>query len=241
MMAARLARNAMTTPPPQRKPQLPEPWLDVLAAEFEAPYMAELRAFLVEEKRQHRVYPPGREIFNAFWLTPFDQVRVVILGQDPYIFPNQAQGLCFSVRRGVRTPPSLANIFEELRTDLDVPIPAHGELTTWAEQGVLLLNTVLTVRHAAAFSHRGRGWETFTDRVIAALNAEREGLVFVLWGSAARKKSAMIDKRRHHILIAAHPSPRSADGGFFGCQHFSKINDHLIARGEAPIDWALPD
>ena len=230
----------MTTPQP-RKPQLPESWLEVLSAEFQAPYMQALRGFLVEEKRQHRVYPPGKEIFSAFWLTPFDKVRVVVLGQDPYIFRNQAHGLCFSVRRGVRLPPSLENIFRELNTDLDVPMPSHGNLNHWAEQGVLLLNTVLTVRHASAFSHRGRGWETFTDRVITELNAQREGLVFVLWGGAAKKKAGMIDRQRHRILKAAHPSPRSADRGFFGCQHFSQINAHLEAQGGAPIDWALPD
>lgn len=229
------------TPTPSRKPQLPESWLSVLAPEFQAPYMAALRAFLVQEKRQHAVYPPGKEIFNAFWLTPFDQVRVVVLGQDPYIFPGQAHGLCFSVRRGVRPPPSLENVFRELSTDLGVARPGHGDLTHWAEQGVLLLNTALTVRHRQPNSHRGQGWETFTDRVISLLNAEREGLVFVLWGSAAKAKASMIDGRKHRILRASHPSPRSADRGFFGCKHFSQINDHLTARGEAPIDWALPD
>lgn len=229
----------MTTPS-QRRPQLPEGWLTVLEPEFQAPYMRQLRAFLVAEKRQHAVYPPGPEIFNAFWLTPFSQVRVVILGQDPYIFPRQANGLCFSVRRGISRPPSLENIFRELQQDLDVPMANHGDLTHWAQQGVLLLNTVLTVRHAAAFSHRNQGWETFTDRVITELNVRREGLVFVLWGGAARSKASMIDRRRHHILRAAHPSPRSADRGFFGCRHFSQINDWLSDRGEEPIDWALP-
>lgn len=230
----------MTSPPAPRTPQLPEPWLDVLAPEFQQPYMQQLRAFLVQEKRQVRVYPPGKEIFNAFWLTPFDQVRVVVLGQDPYIFPNQAHGLCFSVRKGVRIPPSLENIFRELNTDLGVPPPSHGDLTHWAQQGVLLLNTVLTVRHATAYSHRNRGWETFTDRVIIELNLQREGLIFVLWGGAAKKKATMIDTSRHRILRAAHPSPRSADRGFFGCRHFSRINQHLTERNEAPIDWALP-
>jgi uracil-DNA glycosylase len=202
--------------------------------------MKQLRAFLVQEKQRERVYPPGKEIFNAFWLTPFDKVRVVVLGQDPYIFPNQAHGLCFSVRRGVRPPPSLVNIFRELHTDLGVSAPSHGDLTHWAEQGVLLLNTVLTVRHGTPNSHRHKGWENFTDRVITELNLRREGLLFVLWGGAAKKKATMIDINRHRILRAAHPSPKSADRGFFGCRHFSRINQHLTERNEAPIDWTLP-
>ena len=223
-----------------RTPQLPDAWLAVLESEFQQPYMQQLRAFLVEEKKHHRVYPPGPEIFRAFWLTPFDKVRVVLLGQDPYAYPNQAHGLCFSVRKGVRPPPSLVNIFQEQHTDLGIPPQPHGELTHWAEQGVLLLNAILTVRHGAFGSHSDAGWQTFTDRAIEALNAQREGLVFVLWGSFARKKAAMIDSQRHLILSAAHPSPRSADSGFFGCRHFSRINDHLQSRGEAPIDWVLP-
>jgi uracil-DNA glycosylase len=201
--------------------------------------MAALWAFLVAEKRKHTVFPPGAEMFNAFALTPFDEVRVVILGQDPYHGPGQAHGLCFSVRKGVRPPPSLQNIFKELHQDLDVPRPAHGELTAWAEQGVLLLNTVLSVRAHSANSHRGQGWEQFTDRVIELLNAEREGLVFVLWGSAAGRKAEMIDDNRHLILRSPHPSPLSAYRGFFGCRHFSQINAHLQRQGGAPIDWAL--
>jgi uracil-DNA glycosylase len=215
-------------------------WLAVVEDEFEKPYMAALRSFLVEEKARHRVYPPGGEIFRAFDLCPFDRARVVVLGQDPYHGPSQAHGLCFSVRRGVPPPPSLANIYKELRADLGVDAPDHGELTAWAEQGVLLLNTVLTVREHTANSHRGKGWETFTDRVIAELNARRDGLVFVLWGAAAGAKASAIDGRRHLILRSAHPSPLSAHNGFFGSRPFSRINAHLRGRGEPEIDWRLP-
>lgn len=225
----------------KKRPQLEPSWLAVLEGEFSKPYMAALRAFIVSEKQRYRVYPPGNEMFNAFWLTPFEQVRVVILGQDPYHGPGQAHGLCFSVRKGVRPPPSLENIFRELSSDLGVDIPRHGELTHWAKQGVLLLNTVLSVRHRSANSHRNQGWETFTDRVIEELNARREGLVFVLWGSAAGKKAQMIDRSRHLILRSPHPSPYSADRGFFGSGHFSKINAHLQERGGSPIDWSLPE
>lgn len=227
--------------PPRRKPDLEPTWLAALASEFEQPYMDALRAFLIEEKKRYRVYPPGREIFNAFRYTPLPAVRVVILGQDPYHGPGQAHGLCFSVRRGVRPPPSLVNIFEELRRELGVPIPSHGELTHWAKQGVLLLNTVLTVRAGQAHSHAGRGWERFTDRVIQVLDEQREGLVFVLWGGPAGRKAAMIDGRRHLILRAPHPSPLSAHRGFFGCGHFARINEYLQSRGEPPIDWSLPE
>jgi uracil-DNA glycosylase len=224
-----------------RQIQLPPSWLAQLGSEFSQPYVAALRAFLLTEKRAHPVFPPGPEMFAALDKTPFDKVRVVVLGQDPYHGPGQAHGLCFSVRRGVRMPPSLANIFKELAADLEVPRPTHGELSTWANQGVLLLNTVLSVRAHEANSHRGQGWERLTDRIIALLNREREGLVFVLWGAAAGKKAAMIDRQRHLILQAPHPSPLSAHRGFLGCGHFRRINEHLRARGEAPIDWALPD
>ena len=222
-----------------RRPQLPEPWLALLEPEFSKPYMQELRGFLVSEKQRHRVYPPGPEIFSAFWLTPFDQTRVVVLGQDPYHGPGQAHGLCFSVRKGVRPPPSLENVFRELRDDVGIDAPRHGELTHWAEQGVLLLNAVLTVRHRQANSHQGRGWEDFTDRVIQLLNEQREGLVFVLWGASARKKAAQVDRKRHLVLTAPHPSPYSADRGFFGCKHFSRINAHLESLGQPPIDWSI--
>jgi uracil-DNA glycosylase len=225
----------------QRTIQLEPTWLAELREEFDRPYMTGLRAFLIEEKSNHRVFPPGADIFNAFNHTPFERVRVVILGQDPYHGPDQAHGLCFSVRRGVRPPPSLQNIFKELNEALGVPMPNHGDLSSWAEQGVLLLNTVLTVRAHQANSHRGQGWEQFTDRVIEVLNERKEGLVFVLWGSAAGRKASMIDSKRHRILRSPHPSPLSAYRGFFGCGHFQTINQHLRDRGERPVDWSLPD
>ena len=224
----------------QRTIRLEPSWLAELEDQFQQPYMARLRAFLLAEKSQHRVFPPGGEIFNAFRHTPFDQVRVVILGQDPYHGPGQAHGLCFSVRRGVRVPPSLQNIYKELHASLGVPPPKHGDLTHWAEQGVLLLNTVLTVRAHQANSHRKQGWEQFTDRVIEVLNARRSDLVFVLWGSAAGRKASMIDGQRHRVLRSVHPSPLSAHRGFFGCGHFTAINAHLEALGEPPIRWEAP-
>ncbi len=224
-----------------RVPNLEASWLEVLANEFEQPYMQDLRAFLLQEKQAYEVYPKGSEIFNAFFATPFDKVRVVILGQDPYHEPNQAHGLAFSVRRGtVKPPPSLINIFKELNAEYGLPFPQHGELTHWAEQGVLLLNTVLTVRAHQANSHRGQGWERFTDAAIAALNASRNHLVFVLWGAPAGRKAAMIDASRHLILKAPHPSPLSASRGFFGCGHFRTIDAYLASHGEPPIDWSLP-
>ena len=222
------------------RPSLEPEWLAALGDEFEKPYMADLRAFLVAERAAHTVFPPGRDMFNAFSYTPLSQVRVVVLGQDPYHGPGQAHGLCFSVRRGVPPPPSLVNIFQELRDSLGIARPAHGELTHWARQGVLLLNTVLSVRAAQAGSHQGKGWERFTDRIIEVLNTRREGLVFVLWGAPAGRKASMIDSRRHVILTAPHPSPLSAHRGFFGCGHFARINEHLRARGEPPVDWSLP-
>ena len=225
----------------QRTIQLEPSWLNHLESEFHKPYMKSLRAFLVTEKQRGTVYPPGGEIFNAFEYTPFDAVRVVVLGQDPYHNHGQAHGLCFSVRRGVEPPPSLRNIYKELSDDVGFVPPQHGELTHWAKQGVLLLNTVLTVRAHQANSHRGQGWETFTDVVINLLTERREGLVFVLWGSAAGRKAAMIDDRKHLVLRSPHPSPLSAYRGFFGCGHFSRINAHLESRGHAPIDWQLPD
>lgn len=217
-------------------------WLQHLAGEFEQPYMQSLRAFLISERQAgHVVYPPGDEIFAALNATPLSQVRVVILGQDPYHGPDQAHGLCFSVRRGQRPPPSLQNIFAELKTDLGLPRPAHGELTAWTQQGVLLLNSVLSVRAGEAASHQGQGWERFTDRVISVLNAEREGLVFLLWGGYAQRKGRIIDSSRHHVLTAAHPSPLAANrGGWFGCRHFSQANAWLAGRGDMPIDWSLP-
>lgn len=222
-------------------PQIDVSWKEVLHEEFSNPYFAELKYFLVEEKKKYRVYPPGSQIFNAFNQTPFHSVRVVILGQDPYHGPNQAHGLCFSVPKGVEIPPSLQNIFKEINNDLGLPIPAHGNLEKWAQQGVLLINATLTVRAHQAGSHQGKGWERFTDATIAALSAHRQGIVFLLWGAYAQAKSKIIDGSKHHILTAPHPSPLSAYRGFFGCKHFSKTNAILTKMGGAPIDWSLND
>jgi uracil-DNA glycosylase len=203
--------------------------------------MRALSAFLRERRAAGaRIYPPGPEIFAAFEATPFDRVKVVILGQDPYHGPGQAHGLCFSVRPGVPVPPSLENMFKELQRDLGLPRPDHGWLVPWARQGVLLLNAVLTVEEGRAGAHQGRGWEGFTDHVVDVLNREREGLVFLLWGAYAQKKGAIVDGRRHRVLRTTHPSPLSAHRGFLGCGHFSAANDYLVRHGQAPIDWSLP-
>ncbi len=216
-------------------------WLEAIGSEFEQPYMQSLKSFLKAEKQQGKViYPPGSLIFNAFNTTPFNQVKVVILGQDPYHGPNQAHGLCFSVLPGVRFPPSLLNVFKEIERDLHIPIPSHGCLQHWAEQGVLLLNATLTVEQGQANSHQGKGWEQFTDSAIRALNDQRDGLVFLLWGSYAQKKGRFIDCNRHLVLKSPHPSPLSAHRGFLGNGHFSKTNAYLAQRGLAPIDWSLP-
>jgi len=216
-------------------------WKARLGDYLERPEMQALAAFLRAEKRAGKViYPPGPEIFAAFDHTPFDAVRVVILGQDPYHGPGQAHGLCFSVRPGVRIPPSLDNIFKEISRDLGLPRPDHGCLTPWADRGVLLLNAVLTVERGLAGSHQGKGWEGFTDAAIEALNREREGLVFLLWGSYAQRKGRLIDTRRHCVLTSVHPSPLSAHRGFIGCGHFSAANAWLKAHGQSPIDWSLP-
>ena len=220
-------------------------WLEPLREEFASPYMAALREFLVAEKTAgKRIFPAGSEWFRALDLTPLEQVRVVILGQDPYHGEGQAHGLCFSVRHGVRPPPSLVNIYKEMAADLGVPPAQHGFLEHWAEQGVLLLNAVLTVRMGAAASHQGRGWERFTDAVIRLVNARPEPVVFLLWGSHAQKKAAFVDSidkgGRHLVLKSPHPSPLSAHNGFFGSRPFSKINAFLESRGQKPIDWALP-
>ncbi len=214
-------------------------WFEALAEQFTAPYFAELKAFLLAERSQHPIFPKGSAIFNAFDLTPFEQVRVVILGQDPYHGPGQAHGLCFSVPSGTPFPPSLANIFAELKRDLGLPVPNQGVLTPWAKQGVLLLNATLTVRAHQAGSHQGKGWERFTDAAIAQLSARREGLIFLLWGRFAQQKEALIDSGRHYVLKAPHPSPLSAHRGFIGCGHFGQVNDLLVAQGQAPIDWRL--
>lgn len=216
-------------------------WRPILIEETEKPYFKTLRQFVAEERRQGVVYPPKEQEFAALHLTPFEKVSVLILGQDPYHGPNQAQGLCFSVRRGVPPPPSLQNIYKELRDDVGCAIPAHGDLTRWAEQGVLLLNAVLTVRAGQAASHGGKGWETFTDAVIQAVNAKTERVVFVLWGAYARKKAPLIDTARHVIIQSAHPSPLSANNGFFGSRPFSKINAALREAGRPEIDWQLPE
>jgi uracil-DNA glycosylase len=201
--------------------------------------MYDLAAFVAEERRNYTVYPPKTEVFSALALTPYDQVRVVILGQDPYHGPNQAHGLAFSVRKGVRPPPSLVNIFAELQSDLGIAPSRHGYLAEWAEQGVLLLNTVLTVRAGAAASHKSQGWERLTDRIIELVSAREQPVVFVLWGSPAQRKTALIDTRRHTIVRSVHPSPLSASNGFFGSQPFSKVNAALERYGEPPIDWQL--
>ena len=223
------------------KVQLDESWKYNLAEFLLSPKMDALRDFLLQEKQLNKViYPPSSLIFNALNTTPLNQVKVVIIGQDPYHGPNQAHGLSFSVQRGVALPPSLRNIFHELHTDLGVPIPKHGDLTHWAEQGVLLLNSVLTVEAGQPTSHQKRGWEDFTDHVIDVLNQQREHIVFILWGAYAQRKGQRIDPNKHLILKAAHPSPLAANrGGFFGCKVFSKSNNYLKQNGIEPIDWQL--
>ena len=220
---------------------LGDSWKAPLAAEFAAPYMADLRAFLLAERAAgKRIFPPAKLWFHALDATPLDSVKVVILGQDPYHGAGQAHGLCFSVPPGVRPPPSLGNIYKELEADLGLPRPRHGNLEAWAQQGVLLLNSVLTVEMAQAASHQRRGWERFTDAVIALVNAQPQPVVFMLWGAYAQRKAAFVDTTRHLVLKAAHPSPLSAHNGFLGCRHFSQANAFLEAHGRAPVDWALP-
>lgn len=219
-------------------------WLEQLGAEFQQPYMSELRAFLAVERDAGKViYPRANLWFNALNTTPFDNVKVVILGQDPYHGPGQAHGLCFSVPKGVRPPPSLLNMFKEIKEDLALPgTPfTHGCLESWAGQGVLLLNSVLTVERSRAASHQGKGWETFTDVVVKRLSEAREGIVFMLWGAYAQRKGAVIDASKHLVLKARHPSPLSANGGFFGCRHFSQCNTYLESRGQTGINWANLD
>lgn len=223
-----------------KKIDLHSSWLEYLAPEFEQPYMQRLKAFLLAEKQQGKViYPESKNIFNAFNSTPLDQVKVVILGQDPYHGPGQAHGLCFSVQRGIRVPPSLQNMYKELNRDLGFTHPGHGCLQAWADQGVLLLNATLTVQQANAGSHQGRGWETFTDKAIDLVNQQCQGVVFLLWGSYAQKKAAFIDQSRHLVLKAPHPSPLSAHRGFIGCGHFSQANHYLQSQGKSPINWLL--
>lgn len=222
--------------------QLEPSWKARLGDYLHRPEMQELSCFLRAEKHAgKRIYPRGRDIFNAFAHTPFPAVRVVIVGQDPYHGPGQAHGLCFSVHPGVRVPPSLQNIFHEVQRDLGLARPKHGCLVAWADRGVLLLNSVLTVEDGCPGSHQGKGWEGFTDAAIAALGRERDGLVFLLWGSYAQRKGALIDRSRHCVLQAAHPSPLSAHRGFIGCGHFSATNRYLAEQRQPPLDWSLPD
>jgi uracil-DNA glycosylase len=216
-------------------------WNPILRDEFAKPYWPELRAFVATERARATVYPAPDEEFAALHLTPYADARVLILGQDPYHGPGQAHGLCFSVRRGVAIPPSLLNIHKEMESDLGLPRPTHGNLEAWARGGVLLLNATLTVRAGQAGSHQGKGWETFSDRVIAALSAKPEHVVFILWGSFARKKKVLIDTARHTVIESPHPSPLSAHNGFFGTRPFSRANAALIAHGQEPIDWRLAD
>jgi uracil-DNA glycosylase len=222
--------------------KLEESWKQALAPEFSAPYMGDLRAFLLAEKEAgKRIFPRGPDYFRALDLTPLPDVKVVILGQDPYHGEGQAHGLCFSVRPGVRIPPSLVNIYKEMQTDLGIAPAKHGFLEHWARQGVLLLNSVLTVEEARAAAHQGKGWERFTDAVIRKVNEDCSHVVFMLWGAYAQKKAAFVDQRRHLVLKAPHPSPLSAHNGFFGSRHFSKANAYLVSNGRDPIEWQLPD
>ncbi len=218
--------------------KLEKDWLDLLEPEFERPYMKALKTFLQAEQTAGKiVFPPGREIFSAFNATRFDDIKVVIIGQDPYHGPGQAHGLAFSVRKGVRIPPSLVNIYKEIENEYGAPMPATGDLTGWARQGVLLLNATLTVRQAEAGSHQRKGWEDFTDAVIHAVNDRLEHVVFMLWGSYAQKKGGFIDRKRHLVLETVHPSPLSAHRGFLGCGHFKKANEYLAAHGRGTIEW----
>jgi uracil-DNA glycosylase len=220
--------------------QLDASWKAVLGDEFQKPYFQTLKAFLQTEKQKGKtIYPPGKLIFNAFDSTPFEKVKVVILGQDPYHGPGQAHGLCFSVPRGIASPPSLINIYKEIKEEFGFPIPAHGNLEKWTRQGVLLLNAMLTVEANQAASHQNKGWEQFTDAAIHLLNEKREGLVFMLWGGYAKRKGAFIDTKKHLVLTASHPSPLSAHTGWFGNKHFSKANDYLKSIGKEPIDWKI--
>lgn len=220
---------------------LPGTWQELLGKEVEQPYFQKLAHFVDEERRNYAVYPPEREVFSALELTAYEQVRVLLLGQDPYHDENQAQGLCFSVRPGIKPPPSLVNIFKELHNDVGCKIPNNGCLVSWAKRGVLLLNSVLTVRAHAPNSHKNHGWEKFTDTVIHKVNEKEQRVVFILWGAYAQKKRALIDTSRHSIVESAHPSPLSARNGFFGSKPFSAVNQALQAAGEPEIDWQIPD
>lgn len=217
--------------------KIAEDWKYYLAPEFDKDYFARLVEFVHHEYGSRRIYPQGKNIFRAFDMCPFDKLKVVIIGQDPYHGPRQANGLCFSVNDNVQLPPSLQNIFKEIVSDLGKPMPPTGNLDRWAEQGVLMLNAVLTVRAGQAASHQKRGWETFTDAVIDIVSREKEGVVYMLWGSYAQKKGTMVDRSRNCVLETVHPSPLSAHRGFFGCRHFSKANEYLVSQGKTPIEW----
>jgi uracil-DNA glycosylase len=220
-------------------PKIHDSWLKALQNEFGSSYFNRLKTFLKEEEYRHTIYPPESLIFDAFNKTPFESVKIVILGQDPYHGAQQANGLCFSVSRGIKPPPSLKNIYKELKSDIGIEIPAHGDLGNWATEGVFLLNTTLTVRQSSPGSHQGLGWETFTDAVIRCISDLKSGIVFMLWGRFAQAKAGLIDHHRHLVLTAAHPSPFSAYNGFFGCKHFSKANEYLIKQGKTPVNWQL--
>ena len=220
------------------KPKLDSTWLEVLQEEFEKDYFIQLKNFLLTEKASYQVFPPGNQIFSAFNSTPFDKIKVVIIGQDPYHGPGQANGLCFSVSPGIKQPPSLLNIFKEIQSDVGIAIPTSGNLEPWAKQGVLLLNATLTVRANTAGSHQNKGWEIFTDKVIQTISDLKTRIIFLLWGNYAKAKENLIDKKKHHILTAPHPSPL-ARGGFFGCKHFSTTNELLRQQQQQQIDWRV--
>jgi len=220
-------------------PKIEEGWRAALEKEFQKEYFLEMKKYLVNEYSSFQVFPKKAQIFNAFDNTPFEEVKVVILGQDPYHGFGQANGLCFSVNKGIRLPPSLKNIFKEIKDDLSIDIPTHGDLTSWAKQGILLLNATLTVRKSEANSHQKIGWQNFTDAAIKAISDKREGIIFILWGNNAKKKLELIDEKKHHVLQSVHPSPFAARNGFFGCKHFSKTNDILKSMSKSPIDWEI--
>ncbi len=218
---------------------MPYSWSQLIEEESAKPYYRELKSFLKSERKEFEIYPPEKEVFSAFELTPFEKVKVVILGQDPYHGEGQAHGLSFSVKKGIKSPPSLANIYKELHADLGIEIPKHGNLENWARQGVLLLNTVMTVRKAEANSHQGKGWEIFTDRIIEKLSTEKSNLVFILWGGPSQKKASKVNPEHHHLIISPHPSPLSSYRGFFGSRPFSRTNEFLKSSGNVPIDWSV--
>ncbi len=223
----------------QIEPKIENSWKELLHDEFQDAYFKLLKTFLIDEKLKYRIYPPGSQIFAAFDKTPIEKVKVVLIGQDPYHGKGQAHGLCFSVPHGIRPPPSLVNIFKELNADINIPIPNHGNLEKWAEQGVLLLNATLTVRAGQAGSHQNKGWELFTNSAIKKIAEKKKGLVFILWGRFAQAKEELININEHYVLKAAHPSPFSANNGFFGCRHFSQTNTILTQQGKEPVDWCL--